>query len=212
MKFDKRRLILYAITDRVYSGNSSLQTQLKSALEGGVTMVQLREKAMPKEDFIREAKLIKRLCSAYSVPLIINDSLEVALKSGADGVHVGKDDEAAHEIRKKTGDGFIIGVTAKSLSQALQAEKDGADYLGVGAVFPSPTKTKALAVSLEDLKLISGAVEIPVVAIGGLGLDNLNSLKNCGISGIAVISSLFASADIKLAAELLKAKSEEILG
>jgi thiamine-phosphate pyrophosphorylase len=171
---------------------------------GGVTCVQLREKNLDEPSFIKEAIKIKDLCHRYNVPLIINDNLNVALESKADGVHVGQDDLNADEIRKIAGDDFIIGVTAKTVQQAKKAEIDGANYIGVGAVFPSPTKTNAIRVTNEQLNEICDSVSIPAVAIGGINQSNIEQLKGCKMNGVAVVSAIFSADDITSATQQLK--------
>lgn len=211
MKFTADKLLLYAVTDRSYAGRLSFYEQLEQALAGGVSMIQLREKELELDALIEEAREIQRLCHRYSVPLIINDNVQAAVKSGADGVHVGQSDETVASIRQRLGDDFIIGATAKTVKQAQRAEAEGASYLGVGAVFPSPTKPNAVRITQDELSEIIASVSIPCVAIGGITLDNINCLSGCGISGVAVISSLFAAADIKLAAQSLRKSSEAIV-
>lgn len=211
MKFNSENLLLYAVTDHAWTGRQTLYEQVEEALRGGVTMVQLREKELDEEHFVREAVKIRALCHRYNVPLIINDHVDVALKSGADGVHVGVRDMPVAEIRKMAGTDFIIGATAKTVEQAKRAEADGADYLGVGAVFPSPTKKNAVRITSEQLREICGCVSIPSVAIGGITLDNISRLAGGGMSGIAVVSALFAADDIKSAAEQLKIEAERVV-
>ncbi len=211
MKFSKEQLTLYAVTNRVHAVSESLYGQVEKALAGGVTCVQLREKYMPEDEFVSEAVKLKALCHRYGVPLIINDNLNVALRSGADGIHVGQEDMAAGEIRKLAGEDFIIGVTAKTVQQAKKAQADGADYIGSGAVFPSPTKQGAIRITKEQLKEICGSVDIPAVAIGGVSLENISELKGCGMEGFAVVSALFAADDIKKAAEKLKREAVSVL-
>ncbi|MEE0913205.1 MAG: thiamine phosphate synthase [Ruminococcus sp.] len=210
MKFSKNMLLLYAVTDRSWTQNQTLYEQVEQALEGGVTIVQLREKNLSEEEFIKEAVKMKNLCHRYGVPLIINDNVDVALKSGADGVHVGIDDVPVAEIRKRTGEDFIIGATAKTVEQAQNAENSGADYLGVGAVFPSPTKKNAIRITTAKLKEICSSVSIPTVAIGGINFDNMLEIKGGGMDGIAVVSAIFSAADIKTATEKLKKKAKEV--
>lgn len=211
MKFSKEQLTLYAVTNRVHAVSESLYGQVEKALAGGVTCVQLREKYMPEDEFVSEAVKLKALCHRYGVPLIINDNLNVALRSGANGIHVGQEDMAAGEIRKLAGEDFIIGVTAKTVQQAKKAQADGADYIGSGAVFPSPTKQGAIRITKEQLKEICGSVDIPAVAIGGVSLENISELKGCGMEGFAVVSALFAADDIKKAAEKLKREAVSVL-
>jgi len=212
MKFKKDMLQLYAVTDRAWVGKQSLYEQIEEAIIGGVTMVQLREKQLCEEDFVAEAMKVKEICHRYNIPLIINDNVNVALKSGADGVHVGMEDMPIDEIRKRVGSDFIIGATAKTVGQAVAAEKSGADYLGVGAVFPSPTKQNAIRITTKQLKEICDSVEIPAVAIGGISLENVDELKDGGMDGIAVVSAIFAAEDIKQAAVELRARVTGIIG
>lgn len=181
-------------------------------MKGGVTIVQLREKNLAQSEFVAEAVQIKELCRRYSVPLIINDNVDVALKSGADGVHVGIEDAPVAQIRKKVGNDFIIGATAKTVEQAKAAETAGADYLGVGAVFPSPTKKNAIRITTEQLKEICSSVSIPAVAIGGINLNNVSEMKGSGMDGIAVVSAIFSAEDIKTAAAELKEKVKAVVG
>lgn len=205
MKFKKDMLLLYAVTDRSWVGRQSLYEQIEEALRGGVTMVQLREKNLDRAGFAREALQIRELCHRYQVPLIINDNVEVALECKADGVHVGIGDTPVSEIRKRAGADFIIGATAKTVEQAQAAERAGADYLGVGAVFPSPTKKNAVRITADALKEICASVSIPAVAIGGISLNNISELEGGGMNGVAVVSAIFAADDIqKTTAELRK--------
>lgn len=198
--------MLYAVTDRSWTGQQSLYEQIEAALKGGVTMVQLREKQLSEDELVAEAIQIKELCHRYEVPLIINDNVDAALKSGADGVHVGIEDAPVSEIRRRAGDDFIIGATAKTTEQAKAAEAAGADYLGVGAVFPSPTKKNAIRITPQDLREICGSVAIPAVAIGGITGDNVSEIKGGGMAGVAVVSAIFAAEDIQKAAAELKRK------
>lgn len=212
MMFDKRNLRLYAVTDRGWLRGMSLYEQVEMALEGGASFVQLREKVLDKERFIEEAVQIKSLCKKYQVPFVINDDVEVAVAADADGVHVGQGDMAASEAAKRLGSGKIVGVTARTVEQAVAAEKQGADYLGVGAVFATSTKGDATQISHGTLGEICKSVSIPVVAIGGISAANAMELKGTGIEGIAVVSALFASEDIKKAAEKLREMAERIAG
>ncbi len=211
MIFHKDNLLLYAVTDRAWTGRQTLTEQIEEALKGGATMIQLREKNLSETDFIKEAIAVRRLCRAYHVPLIINDNLNVALKSSADGIHVGTEDMPVEEIRKRAGKHFIIGATAKTLEQAKAAEAAGADYLGVGAVFPSPTKKNAIRITKAQLKQISSSVSIPVVAIGGIESSNAADLQGCGICGAAVVSAIFAAENISSATAELKEKITQSL-
>lgn len=210
MKFEKDMLLLYAVTDNAWVGKQTLLEQIEEALRGGVTIVQLREKEMNTEAFIEEAILVKELCHKYNVPLIINDNVEVALKSGADGVHVGIEDIPVAEIRKQVPEDFIIGATCKTIEQALEAERAGANYMGVGAVFPSPTKTNAVRITNEELQRIVSVVSIPAVAIGGISKDNATQIKGSGVSGIAVVSAIFGADDIESATKELKEIAKSI--
>lgn len=211
MDFNKEALLLYAVTDRAWIGKQTLLEQIEDALKGGVTILQLREKGLDEDSFVKEAIQVKALCRRYGVPLIINDNLEVALRSGADGVHVGIEDAPVAEIRQRTGKDFLIGATAKTVMQAVLAEKSGADYLGVGAVFPSPTKKNAVRIPPEQLKAICTSVCIPTVAIGGISLENAAQLKGGGMDGIAVVSAIFGAGDIQKAARQMKEKAREVI-
>lgn len=210
MRCDKQDLLLYAVTDRSWLGEESLYSQVEKALKGGATFVQLREKELDKEHFLEEAREIKELCKRYQVPFVINDSVEIALAADADGVHVGQTDMEAGDVRAKLGPDKIIGVSVQTVEQALLAQERGADYLGVGAVFPTGSKADADEVSHETLKAICAAVEIPVIAIGGISTDNVRRLSGSGICGIAVISAIFAKKDIENAAKELKALAKEM--
>ena len=204
MSILKEQLLLYAVTDRTWVGRQTLLEQMEDALKGGVTLVQLREKDLEEAAFLREAIQAKELCHRYHVPLIINDNVEIALKSGADGGHVGIEDAPVAEIRKRAGKDFIIGATAKTIQQAQLAEASGADYLGVGAVFPSPTKKSAIRITNEQLNENCASVSIPAVAIGGITRDNMAQLKGSRIDGVAVVSAIFSAEDVKTAVEQLK--------
>lgn len=190
-------LLLYAVTDRAWTGKQTLLEQAESALKGGVTMLQLREKELSKDEFLNEAVLLKALCSKYNVPFIVNDDVEIAIKSKADGIHVGQDDMELTEVRRLVGDKMLIGVSAQTVEQAIEAERNGADYLGVGAVFTTSTKLDADSVSYDTLKAICNAVKIPVVAIGGINKENMLELKGSGINGVALVSAIFAAEDIE---------------
>ncbi len=207
MRSDKKDLLLYAVTDRHWLSGRSLTEVVKKSLDGGVTFVQLREKELDEETFLKEALEIKELCSRYNVPFVINDNVELAKKIDADGVHVGQRDMEAGDVRAMLGPDKIIGVSAQTVEQAILAEKRGADYLGVGAVFKTGSKADADDVSFETLKAICDAVSIPVIAIGGITLENVKELSGSGICGIAVISAIYAADDIKKAAEDLKAET-----
>lgn len=206
MQFHKEHLLLYAITDRAWTDRKSFMQQAEEALIGGITMLQLREKNLDEESFTEEAVQIKKLCRKYNVPLIINDNVKVALQSEADGVHVGALDTPVRQIRQAAGENFIIGATAKTIEQAKKAEADGADYLGVGAVFSSPTKQNAIRITKDKLREICASVSIPAVAIGGIGLSNVSELAGGGMCGIAVVSAVFGADDITASTIKLKEK------
>lgn len=207
----QKDLTLYAITDRHWLNGQTLKSQVEKALKGGATMIQIREKDLNEKDFLLEAEELLALCRSYNVPFIVNDNVELALKIGADGVHVGQSDMNARDVRALIGNDKILGVSTQTVEQALFAEECGADYLGVGAVFPTGSKDDAEVLDRKTLMDICKAVSIPVVAIGGITKDNVRELKGTGIAGISVISAIFAQKDIQNAtAELLK-RTEEIL-
>ena len=211
MKLNKEDLLLYAVTDRMWLNGRTLKEVVKESLDGGVTFLQLREKNLDDKHFLEEAVELQELCKQYKVPFIVNDNVDIALKMNADGVHVGQSDTEALDARKILGDDKIIGVSAQTVEQAMLAEKHGADYLGVGAVFPTSSKDDADAVSFETLSAICKAVKIPVIAIGGITEENLCKLGNSGICGIAVISAIYAKPDIEDAARRLKSATEDML-
>lgn len=211
MKCDKKSLLLYAVTDRAWLNGETLYEQVEKAIKGGVTFIQLREKNLDEESFLAEALEIQELCRKYNMPFIINDNVEIANKIKADGIHVGQHDMKAGNVRAILGEDMILGVSVQAVEQALLAEKEGADYLGVGAVFPTGSKADADYVSYETLNAICDAVSIPVVAIGGIGAENVSKLKGSGISGIAVISAIFAAEDIESATRKLKQLTEKVI-
>lgn len=206
----RRALRLYAVTDRAWTGRQALPEQVEAALRGGATCLQLREKELGADAFLAEALDVRRLCMRHGVPMIVNDAVDVALRVGADGVHIGQSDRPAADVRRQLGPGRILGVSAQTVEQAVAAERAGADYLGVGAVFPTSTKRDADAVPLAALRAICAAVRIPVVAIGGIGAGNLGQLRGSGIVGVAVVSALFAQRDIESAARALSAQTREV--
>lgn len=212
MKLDKRSLLLYAVTDRTWLGGRTLADAVHDALEGGATFLQLREKNLDDDSFLQLALEIKEIAAKYKVPFVINDNINVALACGAYGVHVGQKDMAAKDVRKIIGPDKILGVSAQTVEQAVAAEENGADYLGVGSVFSTSTKLDADAVSFETLKEICQAVSIPVVAIGGINKDNARKLKGSGIDGIAVVSAIFAQENIREAAAELRQIAREVVG
>lgn len=207
----KEDMLLYAVTDRHWLDGETLYSQVEKTLEGGTTFVQLREKELDEEHFLEEAKEIKKLCAKYNVPFVINDKVEIALEMDADGVHVGQSDMEAGDVRAKLGPDKIIGVSAQTVEQALLAQERGADYLGVGAVFHTDSKADAADVNHETLKAICEAVDIPVIAIGGISKDNVGELAGSGICGIAVISAIFAEKDIKGATQELKNRTKKMV-
>lgn len=207
----KKELMLYAVTDRHWLGEETLYDQVKKALDGGATFVQLREKKLDREDFLAEALEIQKLCREYGAPFVINDEVSIAKDIDADGVHVGQSDMEAMDVRKVLGPDKILGVSAQTVEQAIIAEKHGADYLGVGAVFATGSKDDADDVSHETLKAICEAVSIPVIAIGGITKENVSELAGSGICGVAVISAIFGQNDIKKATEELKVSVEKML-
>ena len=196
MNTDKKDMLLYAVTDRMWSEENGLKQQIKEALDGGITFLQLREKELNDEEFLKEALEIKDMVKKYNIPFVINDNVDVAIKCDADGVHVGQSDMKATDVRSKIGKDKILGVSAHTLEEAKEAERMGADYLGVGAVFSTSTKLDADDVSFETLKKICQSVNIPVVAIGGISKDNILKLKGSHVDGVAVVSAIFASKNI----------------
>lgn len=212
MKCEKKAMLLYAVTDRRWVGDSSLKEQVRYALEGGITCLQLREKDMESEEFLEEAYEIKSVCKEYNVPFIINDNVEIAVKCGADGVHIGQSDMDVKAARKRIGENMLLGVSAQTAEQAVKAQQAGADYIGVGTVFPTSTKLDADFVSYDMLKEICDGVDIPVVAIGGISKDNIMLLSGSGVDGVAVVSAIFAADDIKRECKELYNLSKQMLG
>lgn len=208
----EKSLLLYAVTDRHWTGEKTLFQQTEEAIKGGATFVQIREKNLDEQEFEEEAIRLKKLCGKYKIPFVINDNVQLAKKIDADGVHIGQDDMNPLEARKILGEHKIIGVSAQTVEEAVLAENQGADYLGVGAVFQTGSKDDAIEVPLETLKKICKAVKIPVVAIGGITKDNVLELKNSGICGISVISAIFAQKDIAAATKDLKERVKKMLG
>lgn len=211
MRCEKKDFLLYAVTDRSWLHGKTLYEQVEEALKGGATFVQLREKNLDEEHFLEEAKSIKELCGRYQVPFVINDNVKIAQEIDADGVHVGQSDMEAGNVRAVLGEDKIIGVTAKTVEQAVAAEKHGADYLGVGAAFPTGSKADAGVIDHAMYQKISDAVSIPVIAIGGITAENIMELSGNGLSGVAVISAIFAQPDIEAAARKLRFLSQEMI-
>lgn len=204
MNCDRTWLPLYAVTDRTWLNGRTLHEVVEAALRGGATCVQLREKELDNAAFVCEAAELKKLCCHYAVPLIINDSVEIMLASGADGVHIGQDDGDVREIRRRIGPDKLLGVSAHSVDEAVKAEREGADYLGAGAVFATGTKPDAGSLSYAALRAICASVSIPVVAIGGISQNNLAQLAGSGIDGVAVVSAIFAAEDVEAATQKLR--------
>ena len=195
MKCDKDTLLLYAVTDRAWTGSQPLARQVEAALQNGATCLQLREKALDPTAFLEEARQMALLCGRYGVPLIINDNVEVALACGAAGVHLGQQDMPIAQARRMAGPDLILGASAHTVQEALEAQAAGADYLGVGAVFSTSTKADASPLPLTTLREICAAISIPVVAIGGITETNLLQLTGCGAAGVAVVSAIFGAPD-----------------
>ncbi len=211
MKCDKKYMLLYAVTDRAWVGKQTLYEQVESALKGGATCVQLREKELDDEAFLSEAMAIAALCRQYNVPFFVNDNVEVAIKCGADGVHVGQEDMAANKVREKIGERMMLGVSVHTVEEALEAVKNGADCLGVGAMFSTSTKADADVLSKETLRDICAAVDIPVVAIGGISEKNILELSGTGVDGVALVSAIFGADDIESECVLLRGLSEKMV-
>lgn len=211
MKCDKNTMLLYAVTDRAWLGDMTLYQQVECALKGGVTCVQLREKELSDEDFLAEAIEIGALCKKYGVPFFINDNVDIAVKCKADGIHVGQEDMAAAKVRERVGDDMMIGVSVHTVSEALEAVAAGADCLGVGAMFSTSTKADASVLPMDTLKDICDAVDIPVVAIGGISKSNIDKLKGTGVDGVALVSAIFSADDIESECRELRKLSEEMV-
>lgn len=211
MKIEGKQLRLYAVTDRAWAADEdALMDQITAAIDGGAGIVQLREKHLDHDAFLQEAARFVALCREKGVVSIINDAVDIAAAVGADGAHVGQSDLAAGRAREVLGPDKLIGVSAHSVEEALAAQAAGADYLGVGAAFVTGTKADAAPISRDVIRAITEAVDIPVVAIGGISRDNIQELAGCGLQGVAVVSALFAQKDVKAAAEELHALSESI--
>lgn len=212
LKLDKSTMLLYVVTDRTWLGDRKLEDQVEETLKAGATFVQLREKELDYDHFVSEGRKLKRLTDQYQVPFVINDNIEVALAVDADGIHVGQKDMNAKDVRALIGVDKILGVSAQTVEQALLAQQQGADYIGVGAVFSTSTKNDADDVSYETVKAICEAVSIPVVAIGGINEHNISQLKGYGVDGVAVISAIFSKSDIGKATKELLKRSKEACG
>ena len=210
MKADRASLLLYAVTDRSWLGGRRLEEPVEDALKSGATFLQLREKELDFDAYLAEARAVGSIAARYGVPFVIDDNIDVALAADADGVHIGQSDGSAADARARIGAHRILGVSAQTVEQALRAERQGADYLGVGAVFSTSTKSDADDVSFETLKAICEVVRIPVVAIGGIGEGNILRLRGSGVAGVAVVSAIFASPDVSAAARRLRALAGEL--
>lgn len=211
MKCDKQHMLLYAVTDRTWVGNQTLYQQVEAALKGGVTCVQLREKKPEATVFLQEAEEICALCRQYNVPFIVNDHVDIALACGADGIHVGQSDMAAGDVRRRIGKERLLGVSVHTVEEARRAVQEGADYLGLGAVFPTSTKSDVDQMSSEILQAICNAVDLPVVAIGGITPDNLLKLSGSGVDGVALVSAIFSEEDIEGACRKLRTLAERMV-
>ena len=211
MKCAEEYMRLYAVTDRAWVGGQTLYQQVESALKGGVTCVQLREKELDEEAFLKEAFELHDLCKKYNVPFFINDNVDIAIRCHAEGIHVGQEDMAAAQVRQRVGEGVMIGVSAHTVQEALDAVAHGADYLGVGAVFATHTKTDVSEMPRQTLLDICNAVDVPVVAIGGIHKENILQLKGTGVDGVALVSAIFGAKDIEAECRELKALSEQII-
>lgn len=211
MKADKQSMLLYAVTDRMWIGERTLSEQVEEAIKGGATFIQLREKTLEYDEFLKEAKQIKEVTDRYQVPFVINDYVKVAVDCGADGVHIGQDDLGIEDVRKLVGPDRIVGVSVQTVEQAIAAEKSGADYLGAGSMFSTSTKMDAEMVTFETLKEICEAVNIPVVAIGGINQRNILELSGTGVDGAAIISAIFAASEIKEASRELHVLSTKMI-
>ena len=203
MKLESSNLRLYAVTDRSWLNGGRLVDAVAAALDGGATFVQLREKALDPADLLAEARQLAALCHARQIPFVVDDNVDIALAAGADGVHVGQSDLAARRARALLGPDKILGVSAHNAAEALAAQADGADYLGCGAAFVTGTKLDAHPVSAETMRAVTAAVDIPVVAIGGISAANISQLNGRGLAGVAVVSGIFAQPDITAAAREL---------
>lgn len=204
-------MTLYAVTDRAWVGRQSLYEQIEAAINGGATCIQLREKELGEIEFLKEATEISVLCKSRGVPLIINDNVDIAIKCGADGVHVGQDDMSVAQVRRIVGSEMIIGASAHSVEEALEAVKNGADYLGAGAVFATSTKSDTNILPMETLKDICRAADVPVVAIGGINKENIMKLSGSGVDGVALVSAVFSADDIEQECRLLLKLSEQMV-
>ena len=212
MKCAEEYMRLYAVTDRAWVGGQTLYQQVESALKGGVTCVQLREKELDEEAFLKEAFELHDLCKKYNVPFFINDNVDIAIRCHAEGIHVGQEDMAVAQVRQRVGDEMMIGVSVHSVEEALEAVRHGADCLGVGAAFSTHTKEDVDVLPEGMMKAICDAVDIPVVAIGGVNAATMPRLSELNVDGAAVVSAIFAADDIEAATRELSRIIDETLG
>ena len=196
-----KELKFYLVTDSDILRGRDFYNSIEEALKGGVTMLQLREKNASGKEFLEKAIKLRELTKKYNVKFIINDRVDIAMLCDADGVHVGQSDIPANKVRELMGEDKIVGVSARTVEEAIRAKENGADYLGVGAMFTTTTKLDAKSVSIEKLKEIKKAVDLPIVAIGGLSLNNIDKLKECNVDGYAVVSAILGAENIKLECE-----------
>lgn len=211
MKINKENMLVYAITDRHWTGKATLEQQVEQILKNGATFLQIREKNLPHDELVKEAVQIKEIAQKYNVPVVIDDDIYAVIESGVDGVHIGQKDMDYIEARKLLGDDKIIGMTAPSVELAKKAEELGADYIGAGAVFNTNTKKDTKPLKLSTLKEICNSVSIPVVAIGGIDHSNVRKLAGTDIDGVAVISALFAAKNPGKATKELVSIMKEIV-
>ncbi|HBL06140.1 MULTISPECIES: thiamine phosphate synthase [unclassified Clostridium] len=211
MSISKSQMKLYVVTDRSWLDGKLFTEEIEKTLQGGATLIQLREKNLFYDEFLKEGKEIKKITDKYNIPLIINDNVEIAMNIDASGVHIGQSDMDAAEVKKRIGKDKILGVTAKTVEQAIKAEKDGASYIGVGAAFSTSTKLDTRVITFETIKNICKSVTIPVVAIGGIDENNIMNLKGLGIHGVALVSSIFSKEDVLLATKQMLELTECML-
>lgn len=211
MKVMPKDMLMYVITDRKWLGGRNLAEEVEKSIKGGATFIQVREKDISHNEFLKVAREVKQVTDKYNIPLVINDNIEIAVEIGADGVHIGQEDEDINEVRKKLGNNKIIGLSVQTKEQAILGEKMGADYLGVGSMFKTNTKSDAKCIELETLRDIKNAVEIPIVTIGGIDKENILKMKGYGADGISVISAIFSKKDPYLATKELKELAKEIV-
>ena len=216
MKYSKEQIrkamLLYAVTDQSWlKEEATLLDVVKDVLKNGATFLQIREKDLTEVDFETEAKKLQDICKVYNVPYVVNDSVEVAMKIDADGVHVGQSDIKGRDIRAMLGEDKILGISAGTVEEAIAAEQAGADYIGVGAIFGTSTKKNARNMTMDRLNEIIKSVNIPVVAIGGINASNMSELKGSGVDGVAVVSAIFAAENPGQATKELLVKANDVV-